>query len=390
MDFDLNQEQRMIQETAQRVGEDHGLDYWRKKDGAHEFPTELWQAVCDTGLCGIALPEEYGGSGLGMVELVLAIEELAAAGAGSTVGQLFILNPVFGGVALAEHGQEAAKRELLPKMCRGETRFCMALTEPDAGINTTAITTFATRTSTGWKINGRKIWITAVPESDKMLVIARTQKIEDVARKTHGISMFMIDPKRAGLTYHPIDKLGTHTLSSSNVYFDDVEVDESELVGTEHMAWVELFDVLNTERLVTTAAAIGSARLAIRLGVDYAKQRTIFGKSSIGSYQGVQFPLAQAHAMLSCARQMNLKAAWLCDNKRLYASEANTAKYIAAEALAQATERAMHTMGGMGFARDSHVERLWRDARLSQFAPVPQEMILNFIAQYDLGMPRSY
>jgi len=192
------------------------------------------------------------------------------------------------------------------------------------------------------------------------------------------------------LTCHPIDKLGTHTLSSSSVFFDDVEVTEDELVGTEHMAWVELFDVLNTERLVTTAAAIGSARLAIRLGVEYANQRRVFGNRAISSYQGVQFPLAEAHAMLSCAREMNFKAAWLCDNKRPYATEANTAKYLAAEALAQATERAMHSMGGMGFARESHVERLWRDARLSQFAPVPQEMILNFIAMHDLGMPRSY
>lgn len=380
----------MLQETARRVGADFGVDYWRAKDAAHEFPKEVWQAICDTGLCGIALPEAYGGSGLGMLELTIAIEELAAAGAGSTLGQLFILNPVFGGVALAEHGQAAARREYLPKMVSGEMRFCMALTEPDAGINTTHIKTFAMRTSSGWKINGRKIWITAVPDSDKMLVVARTQKLEDVARKTHGISLFMIDTKRKGLTYHSIDKLGTHTLSSSNVFFDDVEVTPDELIGTEHMAWVELLDVLNTERLVTTAAAIGSARLAIRLGADYANQRKVFADKPIGSYQSVQFPLAEAHAMLACAREMNFKAAWLCDNKRPYASEANTAKYLAAEALAKATERAMHTMGGMGFARESHIERLWRDARLSQFAPVPQEMILNFIAMYDLGMPRSY
>lgn len=390
MNFDLSDEQRMIKETALRVGADFGLDYWRAKDAAHAFPAELWQAVCDTGLCGIALPEAYGGSGLGMLELVIAIEELAAAGAGSTLGQLFILNPVFGGVALAQHGQEAARLDYLPKMVSGEMRFCMALTEPDAGINTTNIKTFATRTSSGWKIKGQKIWITAVPDSHKMLVVVRTKKLEDVDRKTHGISLFMIDTVRKGLSHTPIDKLGTHTLSSSSVFFDDVEVTEDELVGTEHMAWVELFDVLNTERLVTTAAALGSARLAIRLGVEYANQRKVFGNKPISSYQGVQFPLAEAHAMLSCAREMNFKAAWLCDNKRPYASEGNTAKYLAAEALAQATERAMHTMGGMGFARESHVERLWRDARLSQFAPVPQEMILNFIAMYDLGMARSY
>jgi len=184
--------------------------------------------------------------------------------------------------------------------------------------------------------------------------------------------------------------LGTHTLTSSSVYFDNVRIEPEEIIGTEHMAWVELWDVLNTERLVTSAAAIGSARLALRLGVDYTSQRKVFGDVPIAAYQGVQFPFAEAHAMLSCAREMNFKAAWLCDERRNYGSEANTAKYLAVEALAKATERSMHSMGGMGFSREMHVERLWRDARLSQFAPVPQEMILNFIAQHDLGMPRSY
>lgn len=390
MNFDLTEEQKMIQETARRVGEQFGLSYWEKCDREHAFPAELWQAVCDAGLCGAALPEEYGGAGMGMVEMVLIVEELAAAGAGSTVGQLFILNPIFGGVAVANHGRPEMKRELLPKLCDGSVRFCMALTEPDAGINTPAITTFAQADGSGWRLSGRKIWITAVPDADKMLIIARTRRREEVQKASHGISLFLIDVEREGLTYHPIEKLGTHTLTSNNVFFDNVRIEPEELIGTEHMAWVELWDVLNTERLVTAAAAIGSARLALRLGVEYTNQRKVFGSTPISAYQGVQFPFAEAHAMLSCARQMNLKAAWLCDEDRPYGSEANTAKYIAAEALAKATERSMHSMGGMGFSREMHVERLWRDSRLSQFAPVPQEMILNFIAQHDLGMPRSY
>jgi acyl-CoA dehydrogenase len=390
VDFDLTEEQRMIVETSRQVGERFGLQYWLEKDRAHAFPAEIWQAICDAGLCGVALPEEYGGSGLGMVESALVIEELAAAGAGSTVGQLFILNPIFGGVAIANHGTDAMKRELLPKLCSGEMTFCMALTEPDAGVNTTSIKTFAQRDGNGWRLNGRKIWITAVPDSDKMLVIARTKKLEEVSKRSEGISLFLIDVDRKGLTHYPIEKLGTHTLPSSNVYFEDVRVEPTELVGTEHMAWVELWDVLNTERIVTTTAAIGSARLALKLGVEYTSERKVFGNTPIGTYQGVQFPFAEAHAMLSCARVMNYKAAWLCDNGRPYGSEANTAKWLAAEALAKATERSMHSMGGMGFSREMHVERLWRDSRLSQFAPVPQEMILNFIAQHDLGMPRSY
>ncbi len=390
MNFELNEDQRAVQDTAHRVGERFGLDYWLDKDRNHAYPAELWQAVCEAGLCGIALSDQYGGSSLGMLEVVLAVEELAATGAGSTVGQLFILNPIFGGVAIAAHGSDEMKQTLLPKLCSGEITFCMALTEPDAGVNTLAIKTFATRDNEGWRLNGRKIWTTAVPQAHKMLVIARTQRQEDVPRRTQGLSLFMIDIDREGLTHFPIEKLGTHTLSSSNVYFDDVQVRPDELVGTEHMAWIELLDVLNTERLVTTAAAIGSARLALRLGVEYTSQRKVFGSTPVAAYQSVQFPFAEAHAMLSCAREMNFKAAWLCDQKKPYGSEANTAKYIAAEALAKATERSMHAMGGMGFARESHVERLWRDSRLSQFAPIPQEMILNFIAQHDLGMPRSY
>jgi acyl-CoA dehydrogenase len=390
MDFELSEEQRMVKETARRVGERFGLDYWLAKDREHAYPAELWNAVCEAGLCGIALPEKYGGSDMGMVEVALAVEELAASGAGSTVGQLFILNPIFGGVAIAEHGTQEMKTTLLPELCSGEITFCMALTEPDAGVNTLNIKTFATRTNEGWRLNGRKIWITAVPQAAKMLVIARTQTLDKVERRTHGISLFLIDVDREGLSYFPIEKLGTHTLSSSNVYFENVLVRPDELVGTEHMAWVELLDVLNTERLVTTAAAIGSARLALKLGIEYTSQRKVFGQTPVAAYQAVQFPFAEAHAMLSCAREMNLKAAWLCDKGLPYGSEANTAKYIGAEALAKATERSMHSMGGMGFARESHVERLWRDSRLSQFAPLPQEMVLNFIAQHDLGMPRSY
>ena len=390
MDFSLSDEQKMIQDTARRVGKAFGVEYWRDKDAAHAFPTEAWQAICDAGLCGVALPEAYGGSGLGMLEVALVVEEVAAGGAGSTIGQLFICNPCFGGVAILKHGSEAMREALLPRLVTGKTRFCMALTEPDAGINTTAITTFASADGDGWRLNGRKIWITAVPDSDKMLVIARTQRLDQVERKTLGISLFMIDVDRAGLTHFPIEKAGTHTLTSSNVFFDDVRIEPGELIGTEHKAWIELWDVLNTERLVATAAAIGSARLALQLGVEYANERKVFGKTPIGAYQGIQHPFAEAHALLSCAREMNYKAAWLCDNGLPYASEANTAKFIAARALGLAAERAMHSMGGMGYARDCYVERLWRDAFLTKVAPIPEEMILNFIAQQDLGMPRSY
>jgi acyl-CoA dehydrogenase len=381
----------MMVEMARRVGERFGLEYWRDRDRAEEFPAEAWREICRAGLGGIALPEEYGGGGLGITEMALVIEELAAAGAGATVGQLFMINSIFGGVALSKYGTEEARADLLPRLIRGDLVCCMALTEPDAGTNTLEMRTFArVAASGGWLLRGSKIWITAVPNAQKMLVVARTQSLADVSRRSEGISMFLIDVDREGLTHTSIEKVGTHTLEASTVHFDDVPVSDNELVGTLHEGWPELLNVLNTERIVTTAALVGAGRLACRLAVDYACQRKVFGSNPIAAYQGIQFPLAQAHAELQCARVMNLHAATLFDSDQPYGNEANIAKLVAAQACEAAINRAMQTMGGMGYARDSHIERLWRDARLFKFAPVSEEMILNHIAVHCLGMPRSY
>lgn len=390
MDFELTAEQAQIADTARKIGARFGLDYWLDHDRRKAYPKEIWQALCEAGLAGASLPEEHGGGGLGMLELALIIENVAAEGAGGTFAQVFMLNPIFGGVAIARYGSAAMKRDWLPKLCAGQMYFCMGLTEPDAGTNTLEVRSFASADGNGWRLNGRKIWITGVPEADKMLVVARTKKIEEVQRKTDGLTMFMIDVKREGLTHAAIEKLGTNTLASSNVYFDNVRIEGSELIGTLHGGWNELLDVLNTERIVTTAGCVASGRLATRLAVEYAKERKVFRGTPIGAYQGIQFPLAQAHAELECARLMNYKAATLHDQGKPFGSEANTAKLIAAQAASMLIERAMQTMGGMGFARESHLERLYRDARLFKFAPVSEEMILNFIAQHDLGLPRSY
>lgn len=391
MDFEPTDEHRMILDTARHVGERFGLDYWRECDAEHRFAEEFWTAVCEAGLCGITVPTDYGGSGLGMVEMALVIEELAASGGGSTLGQIFMNNPIFGGISISRFGTAAMKQDMLPKLAAGELRFCMALTEPNAGTNSLNLETFATRNGNeGWRLNGRKIWITGVPQAHKMLVVARTSKLDPGRRKTEGISMFLIDVDRAGLTHQPIDKVGTKTNPSSNVFFDDVAVAEDELIGSLDGGWHDLLHVLNTERIVTTAALVGTGRLATRLGVNYSKERKVFGNVPIGQYQGLQFPLAQAYAELQCARLMNHKAAWLHDTGKPYGSEANMAKLIGVQAATASIERSMQTMGGLGYSTEMHVERLWRDARLFKFAPVSEEMILNFIAQYDLGMPRSY
>ena len=390
MDFRLSDEQRMMVDSARQIGERFGTEYWRKQDAAKSFPTEYWRAVCEAGLCGVALPTEHGGSGLGMADMALIVESLAASGGGSTVGQLFMINPIFGGVSISRFGSERMRSELLPQIINGEINCCMALTEPDAGTNTLEIKTFAASDGEGWRLNGRKIWITGVESAAKMLVIARTKKVADSASRTDGLSMFMIDVEREGLSHTPIDKLGTCTLDSSSVFFDNVRVEPGELIGTLHKGWRELLDVLNTERIVTTAGLVGAGELAIRLAVDYANDRKVFGDRPISAYQGLQFPLAQCHAEIEAARLLNHKAATNFDMGLPYGSEANAAKLLAAQAVARATERAMQTMGGMGYAKEFHVERLWRDARLFRFAPVSEEMILNYIANHDLKMPRSY
>lgn len=384
------EEQKLFIETAAKVGARFGLDYWREIDAKKMFPHDAWQAICEAGLAGAMIAEEYGGSARGMADMALIVETLAASGAGSTVGQLFMNNAIFGGVALSRFGSARMKRDYLPALVRGDMLFCMALTEADAGSNSLEIATFARPDGENFRITGNKIWITAVPEAHKILLIARTKHQEEVARRTDGITMFLVDRDRRGISHQPIDKVGTNTLTSSLVYFDEVRATREEIVGTLDFGWHELLDVLNTERIVTTACLVGTSKLAIRLAVDYANQRTIFGKKPIGAYQGVQFPLAEAFAQNECARLMNLKAAALFDQGLPYGTEANVGKLIAAQAAQLATDRAMQTMGGMGYAKESHVERLWRDARLFRFAPVSEEMILNFIAQHNLKLPRSY
>ena len=390
MQFTLTDEQKMMIETARRIGEDFGLDYWREKDRKKAFPGEMWKAICEAGLCGVALPEEYGGSGRGMLDMALIVETLCATGAGSTLGQLFMSNPIFGGVAISRYGTEAMKRDLLPGLIGGDLHFSMALTEPNAGSNTLEMRAYAAPDGDGFRLNGQKIWITNVEASHKILVVARTVKYEEAQQRTAGITMFLVDKEREGIAHSAIDKLGTNAIPSSTIFFENVRVEPEEVVGTLHGGWRQLLDVLNTERIVTTAGLVGTIELALKLATDYARERKVFGDRPIAAYQGLQFPLAQAYAEMRCAQLMNRHAAALFDAGLPFGSQANVAKLIAAQACADATERAMQTMGGMGYSKEFHVERLWRDSRLFRFAPVSEEMILNYIAQHELGMTRSY
>jgi acyl-CoA dehydrogenase len=387
---ELTQEQKMVVELSREVGERFGLEYWLEKDQAKETAFEMWSAICEVGLGGLILPTEVGGGGGTVVDLSLAIEELAAGGGGSTVGQLFMNNTIFGMLGIGSYGTPELREEMLGPLLKGSMWTCMALTEPDAGSNTLEITTRAVRDGDGWRLSGQKIWITGVTAAQKMLVIARTRTKDEVQRRTDGISMFMVDVDRAGLSHTLIEKLGTRTLSASMVYFDNVRVEPHELVGTEHGGWPELLDILNTERMVTAAGVVGAGRLAIRMAVEFAKGRKVFGDRTISSYQGLQFPLASAHAQLHAARLVNLQASHQYDIGEESGETANIGKYLAVRAAENALDSSMQTMGGMGYAVESHLERLWRDARLFRFAPVSEEMILNYLAVHTLGMDRGY
>lgn len=390
MNFDITEEQTMMIETARQIGERFGLDYWRQKDAAKAYPHEIWQAICEAGIAGMMVPQAYGGLGLGLVDLALCIEELCKAGAGSTLSQMFMLNPVFGGVSIALYGNETMKRELLPGLCDGSATFSMALTEPDAGTNSLGMKARAERADGGWVIWGQKIWITGVAASTRMLIVARTTPLQDGVKKTHGITLFMVNTDRQGISHTEIDKLGTNTLPSSTVHLDQVFASDEEVIGTVDGGWPQLLDILNCERIVTTSGLVGAGALAIKLAVEYARERKVFNGRPIGSYQGLQFPLAQNWAELEAARLLNLKAASNFDRNLPFGSESNAAKLIASQAASAAAEQSMQVMGGMGYSKEFHAERLWRDARLFRFAPVSEEMILNYIATVNLGLPRSY
>jgi len=386
----VNEVHEILLDLARNVGAKFGLEYWRELDAQQAFPEDFWQEVCDRGLAGIAIPESYGGAGLGLVELAMVVEELARAGGGATVGQLFMLNPIFGGVALLRYGSEDLRDTLLPKLVSGSLRFCMALTEAEAGTNTLNISTKAQPVEDGWILRGSKMWITAVPQSDKMLVVARTVPATEVDSRTAGISLFLLDTDREGISHSSIEKVGTNTLTTSIVYFDDVFVRSHELLGREGDGWRQLLDILNGERIVTTAGLVGAGRLALSIASDYMRERVVFGTTPIGAYQGLQFPMAQAYAQLEGAAHLNRQAARMNDMGEEYGTTANIAKLLGYQGCELAIDRAMQSMGGMGYAKESDLERLWRDARLFKFAPVSEEMILNYIAVRCLNLPRSY
>jgi acyl-CoA dehydrogenase len=378
-----------LRAAVRDLSSQYGLEYWAENDRAHRFPTEFWRALGRSGWHGTAIPVEYGGAGLGLVALAGVVEEASRAGGGATVSQLFMLTPIFGGVSIEKHGTSEQKARFLPQIARGEADFCLALTEPNAGSDTLATTTVAIEAADGYHISGQKIWITGVDQADWMIIVARTTPVSSVPKRTIGLSLFLVDAKDPRITYHAIEKAGTNCIGSFAVFFDDLVVPKDALLGERDRGWYHLLATLNSERIVSAAGCLATADLALQIATEHARTRRVFG-AAIGAYQGIQFPLAEAKIDTELARLMTYKAASLYDEGLECGAEANIAKLAAARAGLAAADRAIQTLGGMGYARESHVERLWRDARLFGFAPVSEELILAYVAHSILGLPKSY
>lgn len=388
MQFELTEEQAALKAGARELARSFDDDYWARCDDEGRFPWEFYRAFADAGWLGIAIPEEFGGGGLGIMEAALLLEEIAASGAGMNGCSTMHLT-IFGLNTIVKHGSPAQQEEILPRAVTGDLHVCFGVTEPDAGTDTTRISTFAKRVDGGYMISGRKVWITKAGESEKMVLIARTSKREDVARPTEGMSLFLIDldPERVHLSAIP--KMGRNAVASYEVAFDDYFVPESTRIGDEGKGFRYLLDGLNPERILLAHEALGIGRAAVERAVNYANERIVFDRP-IGQNQGIAFPLAEAVTRLDAAELMARNAAWRYDQGLHCGREANMAKWLCADAGYQAADQAVQTHGGMGYAREYHVERYLREARILRLAPVSQEMVLNYVSTHVLGLPKSY
>ncbi len=393
MDFELTEEQKMIANSAKEIAKEFGPEYWREKEEKAEFASEFWKVISDAGFTGIVIPEEYGGAGRGITELLIVMEELVANGCGLGGQWYLVLTEVFGAISIMRHGTNEQKQKYLPGIARGEIEFCMGLTEPDAGSNTLNTKTRAKKVGDKWIIDGSKTFISGADRAKAMLLVARTTPKDKAVRKSLGISLFLVDLPNPAVKTNPIAKHGINYSKSCEVGISGLELNEEALMPPLDEGWHSILDTLNTERMSFTAAAVGLARLAIGKAVEYAKQRKVFGEVPIGSYQAIQFPLAESYAALEGAKLMNFKAATLYDSGaglREVGAAANMAKLVAVDNAIRAVYRAMQTFGGYGYAREYDVERWWREVNLIRLAPVTQEMALHYVGEHVLGLPRSY
>ena len=388
MDFETTEEHQLIRDAIRKICADFPDEYWSKCDNGHLFPWDFYNALAEAGWIGIAIPEQYGGSGRGITEASIVLEEVAASGAAMN-GASSIHLSIFGMHPVVKYGSEDMKQKYLPRVAAGDLHVAFGVTEPDAGTDTSSIKTTARLDGDQYLVKGRKVWTTKALDSERVLLLVRTESREAVAKRTDGMTLLLAELQRPEVTISPIDKVGRNAVASCEVVYDDLPVHQTDRVGEEGKGFRYLLDGLNAERILVAAEALGIGRVAMRRAVGYANEREVFGRP-IGQNQGVSFPLGEAQMRLDAAELMIRKASWLIDHGEPCGAEANMAKWLAADAAFQAADQAVQTHGGFGYAREFHVERYWREARLMRIAPISQEMILNYVTEHVLELPRSY
>ena len=388
MDFETTNEQQLIRDAIGRICGNFPDDYWSECDREHRFPWDFYNALAADGWVGIAIPEEYGGSGRGITEASIVLEEIAASGAAMN-GASSVHLSIFGMHPVVRHGSEEMKQKYLPRVANGDLHVAFGVTEPNAGTDTTSITTAARREGDTYIVRGRKVWTTKALDSERVLLLVRTEAKDKVEKRTRGMTLLLAELQRPEVTISPIDKVGRNAVATCEVVYDDLPVHVTDRVGEEGRGFYYLLDGLNAERILVASEALGIGRAALRRAVDYANDRVVFDRP-IGMNQGVAFPLGEARMRLDAAELMIRKASWLIDNGQPCGAEANMAKWLAADACFQAADQAVQTHGGYGYATEFHVERYWREARMQRLAPISQEMVLNYVSEHVLGLPRSY
>lgn len=388
MNFALTEEQQAIQDGVGQVIADFGDDYWLDKDQNGGFPEEFYRAMAKGGWLGVSFPEEVGGANLGVTAAAVMMRTIACSAGAMQAASAIHMN-IFGPKAIALFGTAEQKLRWLPPIIQGKQKSAFGVTEPNAGLDTSAISTKAERTNGGYRINGRKIWTSTAQVADKILLLARTTPREECMRGIDGLSLFYSDLDRNACDIREIDKMGRKAVDSNEIFIDNLNVPSDDLIGEEGKGFRYILHSMNPERILIGAEAIGIGMEALRRASEYAKHREVFGRP-IGQNQAIQHPLAESWAQLEAGWMMCLKAASLFDAQKPCGAEANAAKFLCSEAGFTACERAVMTLGGMGYAKEFHVERLMREVMINRIAPVSQQMVLNFISEKVLGLPRSY
>jgi acyl-CoA dehydrogenase len=385
---EMTEDRRQIVESVKALCDQFDDHYWLDKDNKHEFPHEFHKAMADAGWLGLTMPEEYGGAGMGVTEASLVAQTVANSAGGISACSSFHIN-MFGPHPIVVHGTDEQKRRWLPPLIAGDHKVAFGITEPDAGLDTSRVTTRAVRDGDKYIINGQKVWTTTAQHAHKILLIARTTPREEVENKTDGLTLFYTDLNRDYIEVREIDKLGRSAVDSNSTFYRDLPVPVEDRIGEEGKGFRLLLDSLNPERIMVAAECVGLGRRALHKAVDYANQRVVFGRP-IGKNQSIQHPLADSWMQLEAADLMIWHAASLYDSGQVCGAQANAAKFLAADAAFDACDRAVRTHGGFGYAKEYHVERYLREIMLPRIAPVSREMILNFVSERVLGLPKSY